>query len=63
MIEITEATKLSALMREYPWLVDEAVKMDSRFKVLKSPVGKLFLKNGFEIDYRDADVVMVKREL
>ncbi|MBQ6369174.1 MAG: hypothetical protein IJJ17_03745 [Parasporobacterium sp.] len=45
MIEITEATKLSALMREYPWLVDEAVKMDSRFKVLKSPVGKLFLKN------------------
>lgn len=45
MIEITEATKLSALMREYHWLVDEAVKMDSRFKVLKSPVGKLFLKN------------------
>jgi len=45
MIEITSNTKLSALMREYPWLVDEAVKMDSRFKVLKSPVGKLFLKN------------------
>ncbi|MBR3401154.1 MAG: hypothetical protein IKG67_02825 [Parasporobacterium sp.] len=45
MIEITETTKLSTLMQEYPWLVDEAVKMDSRFKVLKSPIGKLFLKN------------------
>ena len=28
-----------------------------------NPSWKLFLKNGFEIDYRDADVVMVKREL
>ena len=28
-----------------------------------NPSYQLFLKNGFEIDYKDDDVVMVKREL
>lgn len=30
---------------------------------IDNPSYKLFLKNGFEIDYQNDDVVMVKREL
>lgn len=41
---ITENTKLATLLEEYPWLIDEAVKTDSRFKILRSPIGKMFLK-------------------
>ena len=43
MMEINKNTKLGSLLREYPWLVDEAIKFDSRFKVLHSPLGKMFL--------------------
>lgn len=43
-MKITKDTKLSALQKEYPWLLDEVVKLDDAFKVLKTPVGKLMIK-------------------
>ena len=42
-MNITNDTKLSEILKEYPWMIDEAVKIDERFKILKNPVGKLFI--------------------
>ena len=32
-------------MIKYPWLPDELIKLDSRFKIIKTPIGKMMLKN------------------
>ena len=37
-------TKLSELLKAYPWLIDEAVKLDERAKILNNPIGKMFVK-------------------
>ena len=42
-MELTKDTKLKDILKEYPWLIDEAVKLDGRFKALRSPLGKLLL--------------------
>lgn len=44
-MNITNNTKLSEIMKEYPWLLDEAVKIDDGFKILNNPIGKMFIKN------------------
>ena len=44
IMNITIDTKLSEILQQYPWLLDEAVKIDERFKVLNNPVGKMFIK-------------------
>ncbi len=41
---INRNTKLAELMKAFPWLMDEAVKLDPKFKILNNPVGKAFLK-------------------
>ncbi len=43
-MNIDKNTKLRDLMKKYPWLIDEAVKLDPQFKQLKSPVAKVWLK-------------------
>ena len=43
-MKITKDTKLSALMKEYPWLLDEVAALDPALKVLKTPVGKMMVK-------------------
>ena len=42
-MEITAETRVADVMKEYPWLVDEAIKMDSRFGILKTPIGKMMI--------------------
>lgn len=32
-------------MAEYPWLPDELIKLDRRFKIIKTPIGKMMFKN------------------
>ncbi len=44
MINMTKDTKITDLTKEYPWLLDEVVKLDDRLKILKTPVGKLMIK-------------------
>ena len=44
-MEINRNTKLNNILAEYPWLPDELIKMDGRFKIIKTPVGKIMLKN------------------
>ena len=42
-MEIDRNTKLSDILKEYPWLPDELIKIDGRFKVLKTPVAKMLI--------------------
>ena len=44
MIQLTKDTKIADLTKQYPWLIDEVVKMNDKFKVLKTPVGKMLMK-------------------
>ena len=44
-MEINRNTKLNNILAEYPWLPDELIKLDSRFKIIKTPIGKMMLKN------------------
>ncbi len=59
-MKITKDTKLSDLIAQYPWLKEEMVKVNEKFKMLSSPVGKLMMgkatiaemskKSGMEAD-------------
>lgn len=42
-MEITKETKLTDLIAEYPWLKGEMAKVNEKFKMLNSPVGKIML--------------------
>ena len=42
-MKLTKDTKLKDILAAYPWLIDEAVKRDGRFKALRSPLGKLLI--------------------
>ena len=44
-MEINRNTKLNNILAEYSWLPDELIKLDSRFKIIKTPIGKMMLKN------------------
>lgn len=43
-LKITEKTTLSEIQKAYPWITDELIKKDARFKKLKSPAGKILAK-------------------
>ena len=38
-------TKLTDVLAQHPWLPDELIKMDGRFKIVKTPIGKMMIKN------------------
>lgn len=42
-MEITRDTKLKDLISTYPWLKDEITKVNNKFKMLNTPVGKVML--------------------
>lgn len=42
-MNITKETKLKALLTEYPWLKDEIVKVNDKFRMLNTPMGKIML--------------------
>ncbi|MBQ6652122.1 MAG: DUF1858 domain-containing protein [Prevotella sp.] len=59
-MEITKETKLADLLAEYPWLKAELPKVNEKFKMLNTPVGKIMLgkatiaemskKSGMEVE-------------
>lgn len=59
-MEINKETKLADLIAQYPWLKEEIVKVNEKFKILNSPIGKIMLgkatiaemskKSGMDID-------------
>ena len=44
-MNINGNTKLTDILAQYPWLPDELIKMDGRFKVIKTTIGKMMIKN------------------
>ena len=59
-MEITKDTKLADLLAQYPWLKAEMAKVNEKFKMLNTPVGKIMLgkatiaemskKSGMEVE-------------
>ena len=59
-MEITKDTKLADLIAQYPWLKAEMAKVNEKFKMLNTPVGKIMLgkatitemskKSGMEVE-------------
>lgn len=42
-MEITKDTKLADLIAQYPWLKAEIAKVNEKFKMLNTPVGKIMM--------------------
>ena len=42
-MEITKETKLSDLLSQYPWLKEELSKVNDKFKMLNTPMGKVMM--------------------
>lgn len=42
-MEITNKTKLKDLLSEYPWLKEEIVSINDKFKLLHTPFAKVML--------------------
>lgn len=42
-MNITKDTKLKDLLTEYPWLKDEITKINDKFRMLNTPMGKIML--------------------
>ena len=40
-----DQTKLTEILAQYPWLPEELIKLDSRFKIVNTPIGKMMIKN------------------
>ena len=59
-MEITKETKLSDLLGQYPWLKEELSKVNDKFKMLNTPMGKIMMgkatiaemskKSGMDVD-------------
>ena len=60
-MEFNKDTKLKDILAEYPWLREELIKQEPKFKLLDSPLGKIILKkatigdlsekSGYDVDY------------
>ena len=42
-MEITKDTRLADLITQYPWLKGEMAKVNEKFKMLNSPIGKMMM--------------------
>ena len=59
-MEINKETKLADIIAQFPWLKEEMAKVNEKFKMLNSPIGKIMMgkatiaemskKSGMEID-------------
>ena len=45
-----EQTKLTEILATYPWLPEELIKLDSRFKIVNTPIGKMMIKKATVAD-------------
>lgn len=49
-MKITETTRLEELLRAYPWFMDEITRLDEKFRLLKTPIGKMMIKRATVAD-------------
>ena len=44
MIELNENTRLQDLLDRYPWLKDEAIKMNEKARIIENPVVRALVR-------------------
>lgn len=49
-MNINGKTKVTDIMAQYPWLLDELIKVNSKFKMANTPIGRMMLKNATVAD-------------
>ncbi len=42
--EINENTRLKDILAAYPWLPEELIKIDGRFRIINNPIGKMLIR-------------------
>ena len=42
-MDINKETKLSDIIAQYPWLKEEKARVNEKFKMLNSPIGKIMM--------------------
>ena len=42
-MDINKETKLSDIIAQYPWLKEELARVNEKFKMLNSPIGKIMM--------------------
>jgi len=47
---INRNTILSDILKRYPWLLKELIKVNDKFKMAKTPMGKIMLKKATVAD-------------
>ena len=52
-MELKPETLLKDIIKEYPWITEEAIKIDERLKIVKNPVGKMLLRKTTVQDLSD----------
>lgn len=68
-MQIDGRTRLARLLEVYPWLLDEAKKLDKRFGLLETAPGRLLLRRASVADLSrraglsEADVLTKLREM
>ena len=45
-----DQTKLTDILAAYPWLPEKLIKLDSRFKIVNTPIGKMMIKKATVAD-------------
>ena len=45
-----DRTKLTEILAAYPWLPEELIKLDSRFKIVNTPIGRMMIKKATVAD-------------
>ena len=60
-MELTSKTKLKDLLNEYPWLKEEIIKVNDKFKLLNTPMlGKADIAMMSEKADMDVDILIAK---
>ena len=45
-----DQTKLTEILAAYPWLPEELIRLDSSFKIVNTPIGKMMIKKATVTD-------------
>ena len=64
-MQITRDTRLLDLINQYPWLKDELPKINEKFKMLNTPMGKIMMRKATIVEMSkksgmDADTLIRK---
>ena len=61
MMDITPQTKLTDILKEYPGLLDQLIRIEPKFGLLKTPFGKMAIRNATMQDASDRYHVSMER--